>query len=112
MIKDGLLVKTRFNTLGLPRAMGLVTGRLQVTQKGYGFVVPLEKTEEGDLFIPAMHLSGAMNEDLVIAMGEGVRERSSVFWSGPMNVLSGLLRAVGILALLPLITAILDRISM
>ena len=44
-----------------------VTGRLQVTQKGYGFVVPLEKTEEGDLFIPAMHLSGAMNEDLVIA---------------------------------------------
>lgn len=67
MIKDGLLVKTRFNTLGLPRAMGLVTGRLQVTQKGYGFVVPLEKTEEGDLFIPAMHLSGAMNEDLVIA---------------------------------------------
>ena len=47
--------------------MGLVTGRLQVTQKGYGFVVPLEKTEEGDLFIPAMHLSGAMNEDLVIA---------------------------------------------
>ena len=118
MIKDGLLVKTRFNTLGLPRAMGLVTGRLQVTQKGYGFVVPLEKTEEGDLFIPAMHLSGAMNEDLVIARvsdhGYGGRreERSSVFWSGPMNVLSGLLRAVGILALLPLITAILDRISM
>lgn len=43
MIKDGLLVKTRFNTLGLPRAMGLVTGRLQVTQKGYGFVVPLKR---------------------------------------------------------------------
>jgi ribonuclease R len=65
--KKGTVVKTRYQTFGLPRAMGLVTGRLQVTSKGYGFVVPLEKTGDPDLFIPVSALSGAMNDDTVMA---------------------------------------------
>ena len=63
----GQVIKTRFNTYGLPAAMGLVVGRCQVTSKGFAFVIPEEKTEDGDLFIPASSLSGAMDGDTVIA---------------------------------------------
>lgn len=63
----GQVVKTRFNTYGLPAAMGLVVGRCQVTSKGFAFVIPEEKTEDGDLFIPASSLSGAMDGDTVMA---------------------------------------------
>lgn len=65
--KQGIIVKTRYNTYGLPRAMGLVTGRCQVTSKGFAFVVPLEKNGDPDLFIPASALTGAMDGDTVIA---------------------------------------------
>lgn len=41
--ENGVIVRTRFDTFGLPQAMGLVTGRCQVTSKGFGFVVPLVK---------------------------------------------------------------------
>jgi ribonuclease R len=63
----GTIVKTRYQTYGLPKAMGLVTGRLQITSKGFGFVIPLEKNGDPDLFIPASALSGAMNDDTVMA---------------------------------------------
>ena len=65
--KRGIIVKTRFKTYGLPRAMGLVTGRCQVTSKGFAFIVPLEKNGDPDLFIPASALLGAMDGDTVIA---------------------------------------------
>lgn len=65
--ETGTLIKTRYNTYGLPAAMGLVTGRCQVTSKGFAFVIPPEKTEDGDLFIPASSLSGAMDGDTVVA---------------------------------------------
>lgn len=42
----GQVIKTRFNTYGLPAAMGLVVGRCQVTSKGFAFVIPEEKTED------------------------------------------------------------------
>lgn len=43
MIKDGLLVKTRFNTLGLPRAMGLSQGACRSRRKGMGLLYPLKR---------------------------------------------------------------------
>ena len=64
---NGTLIKTRYSTYGLPVAMGLVVGRIQITSKGFGFVIPAEKTEEGDLFIPASGLTGSMDGDTVIA---------------------------------------------
>ncbi len=63
----GALIQTRYHTYGLPEAMGLVTGRCQVTSKGFAFVISTEKTAEGDLFIPAGSLSGAMDGDTVVA---------------------------------------------
>ena len=54
--ENGVIVRTRFDTFGLPQAMGLVTGRCQVTSKGFGFVVPLVKNGDPDLFVPANSL--------------------------------------------------------
>ncbi|MBQ9762824.1 MAG: ribonuclease R [Phascolarctobacterium sp.] len=65
--KDGRIVKTRFGTYGLPEKMGLVTGRLQLTSKGFGFVIPDNKGDRPDVFISPRMLNGAMNNDRVMA---------------------------------------------
>ncbi|SUY46473.1 ribonuclease R [Clostridium putrefaciens] len=66
MEKEGLIVKTNTDKLGLTEKMGLVPGRLQAHQKGFGFVIP---DEEGlkDIFIPSSFINGAMNGDKVVA---------------------------------------------
>lgn len=73
MEAEGFVIKTRKDRFGVPERMGLVIGRLQGHQKGYGFVIP---DVEGvtDLFIPAENMNGAMNNDRVIAkiVREGV----------------------------------------
>ena len=65
--KEGYVVKTRFDTYGLPEKMGLVAGRFQLSSKGFGFVIPDNKGERPDVFIPPRKLHGAMNNDRVMA---------------------------------------------
>ncbi|WP_127836291.1 ribonuclease R [Clostridium prolinivorans] len=65
MEKDGEILKTRTDHYGLPERMGLVVGKLQGHQKGYGFVIP--ENNESDVFIPISSMSGAMHGDKVIA---------------------------------------------
>ena len=65
--KNGQIIKTRFETYGLPEKMGLVTGRLQLTSKGFGFVIPDNKGDRPDVFISPRALNGAMNNDRVMA---------------------------------------------
>ena len=69
----GAIVKTRFQTYGLPQKMGLVSGRLQMTAKGFGFVLAEKDSGEKDLFIPPSDLNGAMHNDLVIARVAAVK---------------------------------------
>ena len=64
MEKDGLIVKTRTEHYGLPERMGLVVGKIQGHQKGFGFLIPDE--ERPDIFIPSSNLNGAMHNDRVI----------------------------------------------
>lgn len=47
--------------------MGLVAGRFQLTSKGFGFVIPDNKGDRPDVFIPPRVLHGAMNNDRVLA---------------------------------------------
>jgi len=47
--------------------MGLVAGRFQLTSKGFGFVIPDNKGDRPDVFIPPRALNGAMNNDRVLA---------------------------------------------
>ncbi|GLC29029.1 ribonuclease R [Clostridium omnivorum] len=65
MEKDGLIVRTRTDHFGVPARMGLVLGKLQGHQKGYGFVIPEEVAS--DVFIPISNMNGAMHGDRVIA---------------------------------------------
>lgn len=65
--QNGEIIKTRFGTYGLPEKMGLVAGRFQLTSKGFGFVIPDNKGERPDVFIPPRALNGAMNNDRVLA---------------------------------------------
>lgn len=65
--QNGEIIKTRFDTYGLPEKMGLVAGRFQLTSKGFGFVIPDNKGDRPDVFIPPRSLNGAMNNDRVLA---------------------------------------------
>ncbi|MFL0267654.1 ribonuclease R [Candidatus Clostridium radicumherbarum] len=65
MEADGDLIKIKSNLYGLPEKMGLVVGKLQGHQKGYGFVIP--ENGEADVFIPIANMYGAMHGDKVIA---------------------------------------------
>ncbi|WP_084284299.1 ribonuclease R [Clostridium lundense] len=64
MEKDGLIVKTRTEHYGVPERMGLVVGKLQGHQKGFGFLIA--DIERPDVFIPSSNMNGAMHNDRVM----------------------------------------------
>lgn len=66
MVKEGLVIKTRKKRYGATERMGLIVGRLQVHQRGYGFIIS-DRPEIEDVFVPANFMNGAMNKDRVIA---------------------------------------------
>ena len=65
MENEGAIFRTRTDHFGVPEKMGLVVGKLQGHQKGFGFVIPEE--ERPDIFIPSSFINGAMNGDRVVA---------------------------------------------
>ncbi|MDU1314834.1 MAG: ribonuclease R [Clostridium septicum] len=65
MEKEGLIVRTKKDKFALPERLGLITGKIQVHQKGFGFLIP-EVEGEKDVFIPSSCMNGAMNNDKVI----------------------------------------------
>lgn len=56
----------RNHKVGKARAAGLIVGRISMHRKGYGFV----ESPEGDIYVPANEVHGAMHGDTV-----GVRKR-------------------------------------
>ena len=64
-----VIVKTRYERYGLPEKMNLVVGRLAMTNKGFGFVIPEVRLhpEESDVFIAPDDMGTAMHNDRVIA---------------------------------------------
>ncbi|MDI3328383.1 MAG: ribonuclease R [Alicyclobacillaceae bacterium] len=66
MEKRGLVVRTRTNRYGVPERMNLVVGRLQMKQRGYGFVIP-DRPGLADLYVHPGDLGGAMHGDRVVA---------------------------------------------
>ena len=65
MEKSGQIVRTRTEHYGIPEKMGLVIGKFQGHQRGFGFVIA--EVERPDIFIPADNVNGAMNGDIVLA---------------------------------------------
>jgi ribonuclease R len=64
MEKEGVIVKTRTEHYGVPEKMGLIVGKMQGHQRGYGFVIP--DYEHPDVFVPPSNMNGAMHSDRVI----------------------------------------------
>ncbi|MGI6679227.1 MAG: ribonuclease R [Dehalobacterium sp.] len=82
MESKGLIVLTRKNKYGLPERMGLAAGRFQAHAKGYGFLIPDDRSLS-DIFIGADNTNGAMHNDRIMVrklkqQGEGARQEGEV----------------------------------
>lgn len=64
--KEGIIIKAKNERYGLLNSEYLITGVLEGHERGFGFVVPKEKTRR-DVFIPAENMNGAMHGDKVVA---------------------------------------------
>ncbi|MEP6686409.1 MAG: ribonuclease R [Verrucomicrobiota bacterium] len=62
----GEIARIRKNRYVLPEEADLVTGKLQIQQAGYGFILS-EKPGQSDIFIAAENTGTAMNGDRVVA---------------------------------------------
>ena len=65
MEKEGLIIRTKKDKFGVPERLGLVSGKLEVKAKGFGFLIP-DLEGEKDVFIPSSSMNGAMNNDRVL----------------------------------------------
>jgi ribonuclease R len=65
MERDGELVRVKENRYALPQELGLITGRLEVTPKGFGFVTPSGRRGE-DVYVHSENMSHAMHGDTVV----------------------------------------------
>ncbi len=67
--KEGAIIRNRSDLYGTPARMHLVVGKLSMTAKGFGFIIPdvRETEEETDVFVPGVNLNSAMHGDRVVA---------------------------------------------
>ena len=72
LIERGDLIRIRGHRYGLPDRMHLVTGRVQVHPRGFGFVTPDHPTDglAGDVYIAGTNLNQAMHGDRVVVRVE------------------------------------------
>lgn len=68
--EGGSVVRTKNNRYGLPEAMNLVLGKLQMKARGFGFVIS-ENEGESDVYIPSTEMNGAMSGDKVLVKVSG-----------------------------------------
>jgi ribonuclease R len=71
--EDGLIIRTRSNTYGVPEKMNLIRGTVAGNARGFAFVIP-DETGMSDVFIPPTELKTAMHGDKVLVR---VNTRSS-----------------------------------
>ncbi len=67
--KTAAIIRNRSGLYGLPERMNLVVGKLSMSGKGYGFIIPdlRSKETDTDVFVPGAMLASAMNGDRVVA---------------------------------------------
>ncbi len=65
--RAGHVVVGERNLVSLPAMTGRIIGTFRANPKGFGFVIPLEPTAHGDLFIPPAETASAMTGDIVAA---------------------------------------------
>jgi ribonuclease R len=77
LTEEGRVYPAKNQRYALPEQINLVVGRLDMTRRGAGFVVPEIKGAAGDVFIPPNKLGGGVHGDLVVARIEGRRGREN-----------------------------------
>ena len=67
--RTAAVIRNRSGLYGLPERMNLVVGKLSMSGKGYGFIIPdvKQKETDTDVFVPGAMLASAMNGDRVVA---------------------------------------------
>ena len=70
---EGKIFKSRKNRYGLPRHFNIVIVRLQVSERGFGFVIPDDENNDtkavnNDIYISPDYMNGAMNNDIVCVL--------------------------------------------
>ena len=72
LVERGDLIRIRGHRYGLPDRMHLVTGRIQVHPRGFGFVTPDHAVDglAGDVYIAGTSLNQAMHGDRVVVRVE------------------------------------------
>ncbi len=80
--REGLIIRTKNEKYALIDNDYLVVGTIEGNERGYGFLIPKDRTRE-DIFIPAENMNGAMHGDRVIVnitrrKEEGKREEGEV----------------------------------
>ncbi|KUG04012.1 3'-to-5' exoribonuclease rnase r [hydrocarbon metagenome] len=63
--KQGEIIKTRKKKYGLPDQMNLAKGVINLSQRGYGFII-LDEPDTPDIFVYGRNLNGAMHHDKVL----------------------------------------------
>ena len=77
--KTGRIMQVRHSLYVLPRRLGFSVGRLQMNERGFGFLVPLDPAEP-DFYIGGEDTANAFHGDLVLARlkeQRGGRQRDS-----------------------------------
>lgn len=82
MEKEGIIIKTRNELYGLVEKMNLVVGTIDGNEKGFGFLIPTDKTKE-DIYIPSEDMNGALHGDKVVVRlkakgGDGLKDEGEV----------------------------------
>ncbi len=62
---SGAIVQLEDGRWDIPERHNILIGRLDKNPRGFGFVMPVSKAHEEDIFVPEQRLGGAMNGDLV-----------------------------------------------
>ncbi|MEZ5673485.1 MAG: winged-helix domain-containing protein, partial [Thiotrichaceae bacterium] len=75
MERDGQAIRNRRKEYGLAKKMNLVRGRVIAHPDGYGFVVPDEDKEAGDVFLSEQQMRSLMHSDRVLVNIIGVDYR-------------------------------------
>ncbi|MGB3366071.1 MAG: ribonuclease R, partial [Acidaminobacteraceae bacterium] len=73
LVDTGVLLATKKKKYGTPEMFSMLVGRVQVTQKGFGFFIN-DDADVSDVFIPPSELNSAMDGDRVFIKITKIKE--------------------------------------
>ncbi len=100
MLRKGEIVRVRNNRFVLPAEADLVVGRLQMNERGFGFVIPEadgkgQPSAPGDIYVGADNIGVAMHGDrVVVRLSKGTVRRDRRAKPGPEKLEGRIIRVM------------------